>query len=407
MAGVGCPGRLRAATAAVGVFVLVAGLITISWRVLRPATMTDRSASPYPRAAAFAEPTRYASLPHAPLILDGRLRIFAEKRRVWADTAVTSKTEINPYWAYRRWPGQLVGVVGVEPAGTHPGPVVVSQWSDGTVVGIDARSGQVAWHKRIAVHDPNGYVGRRTGARTVYDPRGLYTASTAGGTPVLVVGGQSGAAGYDPWTGARRWHRPAACRDRHAGWTGATTYVARCGDRLDILDAATGRQIGSWTGRAPRPWACALGHSGCRMVASASANYRLGPDGAMTPATWARSAKGFLSGDGYVDWRRDSTVRLVDATTGEVRWEAPLHGYVIGADADFVYLVTWSHWVVALDAKTGIDRARVPVPARRDWHAGYVFARHGLVVVERVVGSPDTDDDQYYYSMTSIALLGT
>jgi hypothetical protein len=380
---------------------LVVGLGALGWRVLRPAAAFDRSGAAYP-AAPTPEPRRYGSLQSAPLIVDGRLRVYAEKRRVWADPDVTRKHPVNPYWSYRRWPGQLVAVVAVEPTPARPAPIVVARWSDGTVTGIDARAGRIAWEKRIAPTDPDGYTGRRTGADTVYRPRGLYTT-----VDTLVVDSVGGAAGgYDPWTGARRWTSPASC-DGGTGWTTPTAYVSRCGDDLDIRTANTGARLGMWSGAEPTPWACAVGRSGCRMLTSGGANRRIGPDGAVADAPAAKPGTRFLVRDGYVESVRDTYVGVVDAVTGQSRWRVPLHGYVVGADDRLVYLVTTSHWLVGLDATTGWDRARVPLPAGRNWHAGLVHAAHGFVAVERLLGQPSDADGRYYYGMAPVALVGT
>jgi outer membrane protein assembly factor BamB len=384
--------------------VLLAGIGALGWRVLQPAAAIDRSGKPYPAAAAEPDAERYGDVPDAPLYLDGRLRVFAEKRRVWTDTAMKGSNETIPYWSYRRWPGQVVAVVAIEPTAANPVPMVVTRWSDGTVTGIDARAGRVAWEKRIAPKDKSGYTGRRTGAATVYRPRGLYTAGGA-----LVVGGGGSAAGYDPWTGDRRWSRPAACGgDTARGeWTTTTAYVSRCGDRLDIVDAATGTPRGTWSGSAPEPWGCVLGQSGCRMLTSGGANFRLGDDGALAEAPAARPGTRFLVADGYVEWTKDSDVGVVDASSGRQRWQVPLHGYVVAADDDYVYLITTSHWLVALDATTGLDRARVPIPAARNWRAATVYAAHGFVAVERVIGAESDSDDHYFYATSSVVVLGT
>ena len=396
--------RWRRYAAVTAALLLVAGVGAIAWRVLRPAAALDRSSRPYPATAAAHEPERYASLPDAPLIVQGRLRVFAEKRRVWADADVANRHQLNPYWSYRRWPGQVVGVVAIE----EPAPIVVIRWSDGAVTGVDARAGRIAWEKRIAPTDAQGYTGRRTGAQTVYRPRGMYTTGRPDGAPVLVLAEPGGAAGYEPWTGARLWTRSTGCDGDTAsgGWTAGTAYVARCGDRLDIVDAGTGLPLGTWSGSDPKPWGCQLGRSGCRLVASGGTNFTVGADGAVAPAPNAPSNADFVVRNGYVDWRRDSHVGVVDAATGRQRWRVPLRGYVVAADDNLVYLVTKTHWLVALDAATGLDRARVQIPAGRDWRAGYVYAAHGFVALERVIGREQDDDASYYYAMSTVELLG-
>jgi outer membrane protein assembly factor BamB len=399
------PRWLRNAVIGAGALLLLAGLGAVGWRVLRPSASMDRADSPYPaRATVHAE--WYGALPGTPLIVDGRLRVFVEKRRVWADSKVTAKHPLTPYWAYRRWPAQVVGVVEVAPSAPAQSPLVAIRWSDGAVTAVEARGGRVAWEKRIAPAQPDGYTGRRTGARTLYDPPGLYTASSPDGVPVLVVDGKDGAGGYDPATGERLWTHRGTCRTD--GWTGETTYVSRCGDRLDIVDAASGRLLQTWTGTKPRPWGCVLGHSGCRMITTAGgANARLGRDGSVDPAPAARSTADLLVDNGYVEWHSNSHVGVIDASTGAYRWQRPLRGSVIGAEAGRVYVLTTGYHLVALDAATGVELSLVRLPAGRRWHPGYVYIRDGLVVLERLRGQPHSKDDNYYYSaQASAALVG-
>ena len=182
----------------------------VGYRVLAPHDTLTVAQRPYP-AAEVAPFLRIGVLTSAPLIVDNRIRVYAEKSRVWADSPVSSRTQLSPFWAYRRWPAALVGVMAVESV-----PVVVSRWSDGALVALDARTGRVAWRSRIS---PGGrYTGRRTGSATVYSPVGLYTArSAADGTPVVVADGRA----FDARTGRPLWTVPRGCDT----WTTATAYV--------------------------------------------------------------------------------------------------------------------------------------------------------------------------------------
>jgi outer membrane protein assembly factor BamB len=402
----GVNGRRRVA-AAVGALLLLAGLGAVAWRVLRPGATMDRSAMGYPVRPATPVAKWFASMTSAPLIVDGRLRVYAEDRRVWADTPVNTRYEVNPYWSYRRWPAQVVGVVAIDPAGRQPTPYVVVRWSDGVVTGIQARAGRIAWQKRLAPRDRLGYTGRRTGARTVYDPLGLYTATAADGTPIMVVAGGGTAAGYDPGTGRKLWTVPQRCPGQ-AGWTGEATYLIRCGGRLDILDAATGRLVGRWTGASPQPAGCLLGHSGCRLITTGNgAEATLGRAGVITPAPTARPGD-LLVGGGYVRSAAGGQVRVVDAATGGVRWQAPVAGRPVASDPTHVYLLTPRLRLVTLDAATGRELSSVGLPAGSRWRPGYAYVRDGFVVLERLRGSASADDDLYYYSaQTSVVLLGT
>jgi outer membrane protein assembly factor BamB len=393
----------RALAVPIGALLLVAGLGAVAWRVLRPSATFDRAGTGYPvRPAATAAWS--GSLQHAPLILDGRLRVYAEARRVWADATPTGRYETSPYWSYRRWPAQVVGVVTVE----RPVPYVLVRWSDGVVTGIDARAGRIGWQRRIAPADRHGYAGRRTGARTMYDPPGLHTAAGPDDRPVLVVAGDRTAAGYDPHTGRRLWTRSIGCPDA-TGWTGTTTYVIRCGDRLDIVGAATGRPVATWTGHSPQPCGCALGHSGCQMITTGDGTTaRLAADGTPTPVPAADAGTDRTVAGGYVEWRADSYLGVVDADTGAYRWQRPLRGTVLATDAARLYLLAPGYRLITLDATTGAEVSTVQLGFGRRWWPGYVYVHDGFVVLERVVGSPRSNDDGYYYSAQgSVLLAGT
>jgi outer membrane protein assembly factor BamB len=346
-------GLTRALAVAIGALVLVTGLGVAGWRVLRPSASLDRAGTAYPVRAAAASAVWSGSLQHAPLIVDGRLRVYAEARRVWADDTVTGRYETTPYWSYRRWPAQLVGVVSVE----QPVPYVIARWSDGVVTGIDARAGRIAWQKRIAPADRDGYQGRRTGARTVYDPPGLYTA--AGGN--LIINGGNEATGYDPATGRRLW---------------------------------TSRRLG-----------CALGRPGCQVITTTDGTtIRLAP----RPAPAAGAATELTVAGGYVEWCADAYLGVVDTDTGAYRWERPLRGTVLATGATRLYLLTPGYRLVTLDAATGAELSTVQLGYRRGWRPGYVYVHDGFVVLERVVGSPEWNDDGYYYSaQDSVLLAGT
>jgi hypothetical protein len=188
-----------------------------------------------------------------------------------------------------------------------------------------------------------------------------------------------------------------------------TTYVARCGNRLDILDAATGQSLATWTGHSPQPWGCVLGHSGCRMITtSGGTNVRLGRDGTVAPAPAARSATDLVVDGGYVEWHADSYVGLVDAETGAFHWQLPLRGSVIHADANRIYLLTPNLRLVTLDAATGAELSHVVVGTGRRWQPGYVYASEGFLALERLIGRSPADDDSYYYSaQASVVLAGT
>jgi len=412
----------RAFIGCVAAALLVASGI-IGYRVLAPTETVDAADRPYPFHEVPAS-VRLAELRAAPLIIDDRLRVYAEKGRVWADAPISSPRELSPYWAYRRWPAQVVGVLAVEPTASAD-PVVVTRWSDGVVVALDARTGLVAW--RMATDGDGGYTGRRTGAAAVYEPLGMYTARSAtDGQPVLVITGNAEVFGYDPVTGARRWTvQRARCA---LAWTGETTFVAVTGgdgacSGLEIFDAGTGRLLGSWQSPGPShrgwddamtPWGCTLGYSGCRMVqvlaGGSRSQWALGADGTVRPEPYARSTADLVLSDALVRAGADGYLGLIDRATGAERWSTRQSGVLVGADDRNVYLVTRRADLLVLDVARGYVTGRVDLAGMggSTWKPGYVYFHDGYVAVERIsrTGRPSDSDARYYYSAFPVVLAG-
>ncbi len=155
-------GRRIVATVAAVVVAAATGII--AYRVLAPAEVVTAARADYPAPRA-PEPGVVGRLPVAPLIVDGRLRVYAAQRQVYADQPVDGEHRRTPYWSYRRWPATLDAVVA-------SGTTVVSRWSDGKLVALDARTGQVAWRADGPEPDRE-QAARRTGVTTVWQPRGL------------------------------------------------------------------------------------------------------------------------------------------------------------------------------------------------------------------------------------------
>ena len=371
----------------------------IGYRVLAPTETLDRARGPYPPRVD-APFLRIGVLTAAPLIVDNRIRVYAEKRRVWADAPVDSKTQASPYWAYRRWPAQLVGVVTVESV-----PVVVTRWSDGALVALAADTGRIAWRTTGPGPDLARYTGRRTGSSTVYEPDGLYTAGSA-----VVVYGHRTARAYDAATGSPLW----TVNDTCDGWTNTTMYLAACGDTLTVIDARTGARLGSWQPPSGdvKPWGCAVGRSGCTQIevrdGERSTRWRLDRDGGVSPEPYARSSDDLVVGDALVESIPDRYVALVDRATGTRRWTAPLPGYVIGADSRGVYAVTRNFNLMMFDPRTGLEIARLGLRGTdtRDWTAGHVYLHGGYIAIERLTGRPRDSDDRYFYGATPVVLAG-
>ncbi|MGW5673331.1 PQQ-binding-like beta-propeller repeat protein, partial [Micromonospora sp. NPDC003776] len=167
----GLPGGRRIAVA-LAVVLAVAAAAVVVHRVLAPAEVSTVARGAYP-AAPNPGPRVIGRLPVAPLVVDGRLRVYAGARQVYADQPVDRRYRVTPFWSYRRWPAKLDGVLA-------EGTTVVSRWSDGKLVALDARTGRVAW--RADGPEPGALPKpRRTYAATVWDPAGLHVARTAAG----------------------------------------------------------------------------------------------------------------------------------------------------------------------------------------------------------------------------------
>src|SRR5687768_17502852 len=82
--------RLRRALTSLLVVVILVAVAMTTYRTLRPAEMLNRTGGPLP-SPEVAESIQYGELRSAPLIVEGRLRVYAEARRVFADTPVTAR----------------------------------------------------------------------------------------------------------------------------------------------------------------------------------------------------------------------------------------------------------------------------------------------------------------------------
>jgi outer membrane protein assembly factor BamB len=388
---------------------LVAGA---GYRVLAPAEVVTVTGAAYP-AAATARPGVIGKLAAAPLIVEDRIRVYAATRQVRADGPVDAAGQHSPRWSYRRWPARLVGVVA-------EGSTVVSRWSDGRLVAVDAPSGRVAWRASGPRPVIAGYADRGTGADTVYAPVGLYTAPN-----VVLVRGFGELAGYDLTTGRRLWRTGFDGRCSSAGFALAGGWFAAvdtCAapQVLEIYDTAGGQRIGRW--RPPGtgsemvavPLGCAVGRSGCagaRILSRGTGQGWLidGAEPVRAPALDAPDT--WLAGDVVVDGagRAGRSVR-----TGAPLWTWPGRGEVVAVEPGAVHVLSDARELVTLDAATGAELSRFPLtyprePADLDWRPGHVYARHRFVAVERL--SPDAvdgvPDGEYYATDLPVLLAGT
>jgi outer membrane protein assembly factor BamB len=441
------PRRLRRTLTALLVVVILVAVGVTTYRTLRPAEMLNRTGGPLP-SPEVAESIQYGELRSAPLIVEGRLRVYAEARRVFADTPVTARRENTPHWAYRRWPAEVVGVLAIErtPFGGLRS-VIVTKWSDGAVAALNAETGEVIWQSRVEPAATDTYHGRRTGSQTVYEPDGLYrTASAIDGRPIVIVAGKDMAVAFDPWLGTQRWSQTftihPGCHD--VDWTGETTYVVkdRCATPavLEIFDAANGTWLNVWrpTGASAGPgkeadWyvepaSCELGRSGCQLFKAsptaevvgfaAAANglgtitpsyYKLGRDGKVAVEPHADKDNAFVIGDVLVEQVQTDYIWATSRSTGQRLWMSEVAGTMIYADERIVYVVNreWQLLVLNLitGAVTGSTELRIRPEDRWMFRRSYVHS--AFVVVERLNSGREADvDEKYYFTDAPIVLVG-
>jgi hypothetical protein len=436
---------------ALAVVAVLGATAVVGYRVLAPAETTVEAQAPYPDRPA-AAPVRYGELTAAPLIVDGRLRVYADARKVWADTALTGRTEMTPYWAYRRWPAEVAGVVAVE--GNYEGvALVIVKFSDGMVVALNPRSGRTAWQDQARASVGERYDGRRTGAATVYQPAGIFTArSSTDGGAVLVVAGGDQVIGYNPWTGKRRWEftftEHPGCHD--TDWTGETTYVAKdsCAApaALQVFDAATGKPLlenwqppGASAGPAEdanwyvEPTSCTRGHSGCALLKASAGKtvitteqhyegakgavgsvWRLNYDGTVTPEPHATGNNTYLQGDLLIQNSGDGhgCIRAVERTgpKKKVVWESKECGLrLVAVGLLGAYAITSKLELVVLHPTLGVELSRTDLrkyPEER-WVPGFVHTAGRFVVVERTTGgSTNESDERYYAGVSPVVVAG-
>ncbi|MEV4416633.1 PQQ-binding-like beta-propeller repeat protein [Catellatospora sp. NPDC049609] len=410
--------RIAVIGAASAALLAAAGLV--AWRVLGPAEVVTPARKAYPEPVIPA-PGPIGALISAPLILDDRIRVFADERQVWADAPPDVKYERSALWSLRRWPAQLIGVVTVGGAD----PVVVSSWSDGALVGTDPRTGEVAW--QVAA-EPLGdeYAGRRTGAATLYQPPGLFTADGA-----VVVAGPQHVTAYDPATGGQRWQvaAPAAsCRGADLTATGQYLVHDTCAGTVRRVDTASGRalpDLGSGI-TAVDPVSCVVGHSRCPGVRLTGRSGVQGflLDGADALPSPALSAAGtVLTGGTAASAPDPSAVTRLDGRdprTGEHRWTwQPPAGSttppprILATGPDRILLLAPDQTLIAISAESGKELSRTSLVLSFEPTTPYTIAETNtsgryLVLVRTVPGIPPTAPDaDYYWSPRPVLLAAS
>lgn len=387
----------------VAVGVAVAAALAIGYRVLAPSEVST-SAKGAPPAPLGSRAGVIGALSSAPLIVDGRVRVYAGQRLIRADGPVDQKTQWSPFWSYRRWPAQLVGLAAV-------GGTVVSQWSDGEVVGLAADRGVVRWRMSGPALPDASYQGRRTGASTVYAPPHLYAA---GG--VAVAAGSGEARGYDGETGRELWRSALPSCGERVDFTVGARFAWACGATLAALDAGTGQRLRDWTAPGPvTPLGCGPGsgsRSDCHGLRAGGKGFVWGPvEPAAAPALDA-AGSWLVTGANGEQIAVDQSNTGRDATTGRRLWHWNGPARVIAVERGLVHLLTGSHRLVTLDAATGDKKSTMRATAygqATTWAPGAAAAMDGYVAVERLRAGarPDDPNGAYYFEARPVLLART
>ncbi|MCM0674492.1 PQQ-binding-like beta-propeller repeat protein [Micromonospora phytophila] len=416
----GLPKGRRRIVVVVAVLLATVAIAATVYRVLAPAEVSTVARASYPPAVRPAVGV-VGRLPVAPLIVDGRLRVYVAHRQVYADRPVTGRHRTTPYWSYRRWPAELDGVV-------VSGTTVVSRWSDGRLVALDARTGRVSWRADGPDPAPERTV-RRTGAATVWDPRGLFVARGPDGRQVIVAAGAGRVSAVDLADGRELWSagNDAGCRDT-VGTTGSgqlVTVDACAGPAVvEFRDAGTGtvgtrwRPPGAGDALVATLLGCETARAGCTALRTAAPGedaargWLLGPaEPSAAPALDRPDA--VLAGE--------QAVAMVDgelvgrsARTGVELWRRSdlSSARVLAVQPGRVHLLTAYNDLVTLEPATGVQRSWFALNAGSDgvgWAPGAAYAAHGFVAVERLRKpvDPNGDDQRYYLTSEPVILAAT
>ncbi|MFC6015411.1 PQQ-binding-like beta-propeller repeat protein [Plantactinospora solaniradicis] len=411
----------RALAAAVAVLVLVASAVIVH-RVLAPAEVVTPARAGYP-APLTVQPGVIGTLNAAPLIVDGRLRVYATTRQIRADQPLDAATRRTPYWSFRRWPAEVAGLMA-------DGATVVTRWSDGQLVALDARTGLVRW-RAGGPRPEHGYLGRRTGGATVFTPDGLYLAESRGGTSVLVVTGSTERRGLDLASGRELWRADVdpACRavDQAEGLTttaGQLVVVDNCAGApaVGLYDVGTGAPTTRWQPDAATaaievaPVGCAAGRSRCTAIRTISGGVTRGwlvNGPTPVPAPALDAPESVLVGEVAVAPQGTGLVARSVRTGAELwRWTGTGADRILAAQPGRVHLRTGAGELLTLDSETGRERSRFPLTYGRDsttWSPGLVHAASGFVAVERLTEpvDPTAADSRYYLAAQPVILAAT
>ncbi|GAA1598223.1 PQQ-binding-like beta-propeller repeat protein [Actinoplanes couchii] len=415
---------------AAALLLVVSGLI--GWRVLAPTELSSTATEPYPSASAPIQGVT-SRLNVAPLIVDGRVRVYAAKNQVRADGPVTAEQVYTALWSYRRWPEQLNAVAA-------SGTTLVSRWSDGKIVALNGLTGEVVW--RADGPEAPGFAGHRTGAATVWDPPGLRLAA---GT--VVVTQDQDLAGYDLSTGSVLWKTsvPAGCSEGFTTTGGA--YVCATG----AYDVSSGAPVDGWPTAPYQPVGCvtsgcaafrdgagqgwlatsakprrapALDDSGATIAAgviitvSSSASESPSPSSStapspvvVSPGPGPSSPSGVSSSgaspSGVSPSSASSESVVGRAVDGAALWITSGPARVLGESSGTVLLLSPENQLTGVDARTGSVRFAFPLAMKKDstdWKAGLYHVTDGYLAIERLNedGPDDPESPLYYHTVDTV-----
>ncbi|MEV6600554.1 PQQ-binding-like beta-propeller repeat protein [Actinoplanes sp. NPDC051346] len=365
---------------ALAAVVVLAAAALIGWRVLGPAEVIEPATEPYPMAVV-RPPGITGKAMMAPLIVNGRIRVYAGKRLVKADGPVDARTMLTPRWSYRRWPAQVSGVVAV-------GTTVVTRWTDGELVALDALTGTVAW--RATGPAGPGFAGR-TGAEPVWAPPGMHVA----GASVLVVAGRELLA-WSAADGTRRWTAPLP-----SGCAGGSfvTVGGRfvCGE--GAWDVVSGAAVPGWPKGPSTPVGCDVARSACGGLRDASGQGWL-VGGHRPERAAALDQPGASATGGLVLTNSGGVV----TASGAASWSWQGNAQILGVRADKVVLLAAELELVTLDARSGAQLARFTAYTDNErvepWKPHLWQVTDSVVAIERLRpgASADPDEHDHYYT---------
>jgi outer membrane protein assembly factor BamB len=353
-------------------------------------------------------------------VIDDRIRVYAKKREVWSDGPASYHYERSAYWAYRRWPAEVTGVVAVKgnaAKGKGNRPLVITAWSDGMLVAIDAEAGTVAWRVQTVAVAPN-YTGRRTGTETVYTPTGLLGV----GRRIMVMAGEQVIA-YEAESGRAEWTAPVPVT-RECRGTVFTSEIQllihdTCSKTLARLDLLSGQLLPDFEGpEAVEPVSCQVGHTTCAAMRVTSGGSVTGwvITGKEPVPSFPLAEEGSLYTGESVIIPQEASLSAVDMA-GNVLWTwhpaAAPPFRLLAASTTRVVVLESDGTLVSLDPATGRFKsyASIIMEHERDkpYEVNALYASGRYLALERVNwGVPATaSDDEYYYTNRSILLAAT